>query len=367
MPEFDRFGKNRENSNENNNNLQRDTEVNVWCSNLPGWDSINVTPLTGPCKGGTEISGNFAAHVGIPNEVLFASNWINNKDPQTCNHEKGTIDYGWTSPSTFKNLCQDKTYQVQMLLEYREAGRNRTIKHCKLPMFEFEEAPSMVWAWILIGVFAGIFIAIGIVVSCLLYRKKISDQEKVINTNNDVVTKLIGDKEHLVSKDRIKNIVRKSVGSGNYGTVYRSGNLACKVLKRDGDFLGEVGVNPKLDHKNIVKYIGLYVPEQGETDEIFGRFIIVTEFMNNGGLDDFLKNASNKVQKKDMLKFSKDAAEGLFYLNTQNVVHRDIAARNCMLDGRMNLKLTDFGLARPLNNEGVYDISNLGTEGGEML
>ena len=230
--------------NKNNNNLQRDDgRVNVWCSSIQGWENIKVTPLSGPCKGGTQISGTFTATVGTPSQVVFADSW-SDKDPQTCKREKGTKTYSWTSPSSFKSLCEDSSKSIPMLLEYR--ARNSTNKKCKLPDFEFQQAPNIVWIWILTGILAGILIGVGIVVSCLWYRKKIANQQQEIDENDQVVNKLIGDKDHLVSKSKIKNINRSPVGSGNYGTVYKSGNYACKVLKRDGDFLGEVGINPEL-------------------------------------------------------------------------------------------------------------------------
>ena len=72
-----------------NNDLQRDNKVNIWCSAIPGWENIKPTPLTGPCKGGTQISGTFSVNVGSPLQVVFADSW-NDKDPQTCKREKGT-------------------------------------------------------------------------------------------------------------------------------------------------------------------------------------------------------------------------------------------------------------------------------------
>ena len=47
-------------------------EVKIRCVNIPGWNTIDVNPTSGPCKGGTLITGTFPAHVGTPKKVLFA-------------------------------------------------------------------------------------------------------------------------------------------------------------------------------------------------------------------------------------------------------------------------------------------------------
>ena len=49
------------------------------------------------------------------------------------------------------------------------------------------------------------------------------------------------------------------------------------------------------------------------------------------------------------------------YLSSKNVIHRDLAARNCLLeqmdDGRINLRISDFGLSKHVDNHyGEYDL-----------
>ena len=71
------------------------------------------------------------------------------------------------------------------------------------------------------------------------------------------------------------------------------------------------------------------------------------------------------------MKFCHDAALGMHYLTTQNVIHRDFAARNCLLEtkemrnshkGRqavtqgVNLRIADFSLSRHVDEAfGDYD------------
>jgi serine/threonine protein kinase len=48
----------------------------------------------------------------------------------------------------------------------------------------------------------------------------------------------------------------------------------------------------------------------------------------------------------DTVRILRESACGIMHLHKENVIHRDIAARNFLLDERRNVFVTDFGLAR---------------------
>jgi serine/threonine protein kinase len=78
-----------------------------------------------------------------------------------------------------------------------------------------------------------------------------------------------------------------------------------------------------------------------------------------GSLDSYLvKNAPTlTVSKRVQMCF--DAAKGLEYLHDKGCIHRDVAARNCLVSGD-RVKISDFGLSRELKAQGdVYKLENL--------
>jgi len=56
--------------------------------------------------------------------------------------------------------------------------------------------------------------------------------------------------------------------------------------------------------------------------------------------------------------YMKQLLTGLYYCHRNNVLHRDIKGSNLLIDNQGNLKLADFGLARPYSNENANPLTN---------
>ncbi len=92
-----------------------------------------------------------------------------------------------------------------------------------------------------------------------------------------------------------------------------------------------------LRHENIVSVIGVAAVDL--------PLMIVMELCPNGSLLSQLRAGKLKGDQKAKFDACVDAAAGLKYLESESVIHRDVAARNCLLGPSNQVKLSDFGLA----------------------
>ncbi|XP_057492438.1 probable L-type lectin-domain containing receptor kinase S.5 [Actinidia eriantha] len=87
-----------------------------------------------------------------------------------------------------------------------------------------------------------------------------------------------------------------------------------------------------------------------------GKLLIVYDYMPNGSLDKHLFHEADSKPFSWTLRYKiiSGLAAALHYLHNeydQRVVHRDLKASNMMLYSNFNAKLSNFGLARALDNE----------------
>ncbi|KAF0715610.1 Aste57867_3294 [Aphanomyces stellatus] len=73
----------------------------------------------------------------------------------------------------------------------------------------------------------------------------------------------------------------------------------------------------------------------------------VMEYMNMGDLRSHLAKTTPKTFTwAAKITCARSIAEGLFYLHSQNLIHRDLKSRNILLDSVKGTKLADFGLSK---------------------
>ena len=68
----------------------------------------------------------------------------------------------------------------------------------------------------------------------------------------------------------------------------------------------------------------------------------------------------DEVSNKRLTAMAYDVAKGLEYLAELKYVHRDIACRNCLVNSSRTVKLSDFGMSRPMFESDYYRFSKKG-------
>ncbi|XP_017886547.1 uncharacterized protein LOC108628852 [Ceratina calcarata] len=221
----------------------------------------------------------------------------------------------------------------------------------------------------------GMLLIIAFIIIKKKYEKKVRLHEKYMKSLGLGYPQDDLDKWEI-PRDRV--VINRKLGEGAFGTVYGGEAffpdkgwlaVAVKTLKLGSsteeklDFLSEVEVMKRFEHKNIIKLLGVCI----KGDPV----LTVMEFMLYGDLKTYLLGRrhlvndhnyedSDEISNKKLTAMALDVARALSYLAQLKYVHRDVASRNCLLNAQRIVKLGDFGMTRPMYENDYYKFNRRG-------
>ncbi|XP_008292449.1 serine/threonine-protein kinase TAO1-like [Stegastes partitus] len=150
----------------------------------------------------------------------------------------------------------------------------------------------------------------------------------------------------------------REIGHGSFGAVYFARDVrtnevvAIKKMSYSGkqsnekwqDIIKEVKFLQRIRHPNSIEYKGCYLREHTAW--------LVMEYCL-GSASDLLEVHKKPLQEVEIAAITHGALQGLAYLHSHNMIHRDVKAGNILLTEPGQVKLADFGsasIASPANS-----------------
>ncbi|KAH7725288.1 TRK-1 protein [Aphelenchoides avenae] len=180
----------------------------------------------------------------------------------------------------------------------------------------------------------------------------------------------------VIESDQIE--LKEKIGKGAFGEVFvadwreKGIKVAVKMLhnvQMDAEMDKEAALLAQMEHENVVKLFGIWRCDN--------QLTLVLEMMSLGDLKNYLRQ--RKPSHNDYCQFPPSLLEteliniciqicsGLCYIASQQIVHRDLASRNCLVTGESDLKacsaafrppvtvkISDFGMSRKLYPDVEY-------------
>ncbi|HVG19514.1 MAG TPA: serine/threonine-protein kinase, partial [Blastocatellia bacterium] len=145
------------------------------------------------------------------------------------------------------------------------------------------------------------------------------------------------------------------IGKGGMGIVYKAEDtrlmrtVAIKVFSKRADskwaaesgYLREARAGSAINHPNIVT-----IHEIGETADIT---YIIMEYVEAQTLGELID--SRALDPRQILSIAIQICDGLAEVHSRRIIHRDVKPANVMVTRRGQVKLLDFGIARPFHTQ----------------
>jgi serine/threonine protein kinase len=153
--------------------------------------------------------------------------------------------------------------------------------------------------------------------------------------------------------------LESKLGSGGMSTVYLARDetlerwVAAKVLHREISdqpdqierFRREARAVAQVSHPNVVAVI--------DAGEDGGRPYIVFEYVDGETLKERIDRHRTGLPLDEAAAYAIEVGRGLAAAHARRLVHRDVKPQNVLIDAEGRAKVTDFGIARELEQDGL--------------
>ncbi|XP_053399578.1 serine/threonine-protein kinase PLK4-like isoform X2 [Mercenaria mercenaria] len=157
------------------------------------------------------------------------------------------------------------------------------------------------------------------------------------------------------------------LGKGGFACVYRARAIKTglevaikmidkKLMKAAGMVTRvkkEVEIHSRLKHPSILELYNYF--------EDNNYVYLILEMCQNGELQRYLKSSCRVLSEDEARHFMKQILEGMLYLHSYGILHRDLTLANLLLSKDMDVKIADFGLATRLNGPEEKHFTMCGT------
>ncbi|TMS19060.1 Receptor tyrosine-protein kinase erbB-3 [Larimichthys crocea] len=213
---------------------------------------------------------------------------------------------------------------------------------------------------IVLGVIAILFALFSVFVLTILYRRGLAIRRKramrrYMESGESFEPLDPGEKgakvhARILKPTELRKI--KLLGNGVFGSVHKGiwipeGDtvklpVAIKVIHdRSGrqtfnELTDHMMMMGSLDHINVVRILGVCPGDSLQ---------LVTQLSSQGSLLEHVKNCKNNLSPQRLLNWCVQIAKGMYYLEENRVVHRNLAARNVLLKNNYTAQISDYGIA----------------------